>query len=103
MSVAGAKGGVSGGTLASGMNMFEEMAADPQLPARWHPTRTYSLPVDLRSGRSNPDSDVRNARRSIRELGRAVRDGPDQQCSGASKPCAPRAAVGERLHVRRIR
>ena len=53
MSVAGAKGGVSGGTLASGMNMFEEMAADPQL--REMTADPYVLaPVDLRSGPRQP-------------------------------------------------
>ena len=53
MSVAGAKGGVSGGTLASGMNMFEEMAADPELRAMT--ADPYVLaPVDLRSGPEQP-------------------------------------------------
>ncbi len=53
MSVAGAKGGVSGGTLASGMNMFEEMAADPGLRAIT--TDPYVLaPVDLRTGPRQP-------------------------------------------------
>ncbi len=53
MSVAGAKGGVSGGTLASGMNMFEEMAADPQL--RDLTNDPYVLaPADLRSGPEQP-------------------------------------------------
>jgi short subunit dehydrogenase-like uncharacterized protein len=33
MAVAGMKGGLSGGTAASGMNMFAEMAADPELRA----------------------------------------------------------------------
>jgi short subunit dehydrogenase-like uncharacterized protein len=53
MSVAGMKGGVSGGTLASGMNMFEEMAADPELRATT--ADPYVLaPVDLRSGPKQP-------------------------------------------------
>ncbi len=53
MSVAGAKGGVSGGTLASGMNMFDEMAADPELRAMT--ADPYVLaPVDLRSGPKQP-------------------------------------------------
>jgi short subunit dehydrogenase-like uncharacterized protein len=53
MSVAGAKGGVSGGTLASGMNMFEEMAADPSV--RTVTSDPYVLaPVDLRTGPRQP-------------------------------------------------
>ena len=53
MSVAGAKGGVSGGTAASGMQMFEEMAADPSL--RKVVADPYVLaPVDLRQGPKQP-------------------------------------------------
>ena len=53
MSVAGAKGGVSGGTAASGMQMFEEMAADPAL--RKVVGDPYVLaPVDLRQGPKQP-------------------------------------------------
>ncbi|HUS41531.1 MAG TPA: saccharopine dehydrogenase [Ilumatobacteraceae bacterium] len=53
MSVAGAKGGVSGGTAASGMQMFEEMAADPTL--RKMVDDPYVLaPVDLRQGPKQP-------------------------------------------------
>ena len=53
MSVKGAKGGVSGGTAASGMQMFEEMAADPEL--RKLVGDPYVLaPVDLRQGPKQP-------------------------------------------------
>jgi short subunit dehydrogenase-like uncharacterized protein len=53
MSVKGAKGGVSGGTAASGMQMFEEMAADPRL--RKVVGDPYVLaPVDLRHGPKQP-------------------------------------------------
>ena len=53
MSVKGAKGGVSGGTAASGMAMFEEMAADPEL--RKVVGDPYVLaPVDLRQGPKQP-------------------------------------------------
>jgi len=53
MSVAGSKGGVSGGTLASGMNMFEELAADPEL--RDTISDPYVLaPTDLRTGPPQP-------------------------------------------------
>lgn len=69
MSVAGAKGGVSGGTLASGMNMFEEMAADPELRAMT--ADPYALaPVDLRSGPKQPG------------LGRPTRDNRFQSWVG---------------------
>jgi short subunit dehydrogenase-like uncharacterized protein len=55
MSVAGAKGGVSGGTAASGMQMFDEMAADPAL--RKIVGDPYVLaPVDLRQGPKQPGS-----------------------------------------------
>jgi short subunit dehydrogenase-like uncharacterized protein len=53
MSVKGAKGGVSGGTAASGMQMFEEMAEDPDL--RKVVADPYVLaPVDLRQGPKQP-------------------------------------------------
>jgi short subunit dehydrogenase-like uncharacterized protein len=53
MSVKGAKGGVSGGTAASGMQMFEEMAEDPGL--RKVVADPYVLaPVDLRQGPPQP-------------------------------------------------
>ena len=53
MSVAGAKGGVSGGTAASGINMFEEMAHDPDLRAMT--SDPYVLaPADMRSGPAQP-------------------------------------------------
>ena len=53
MSVKGAKGGVSGGTAASGMQMFEEMAADPEL--RKVVGDAYVLaPVDMRRGPKQP-------------------------------------------------
>jgi short subunit dehydrogenase-like uncharacterized protein len=53
MSVKGARGGVSGGTAASGMAMFEEMAADPEL--RKVVADPYVLaPVDLRQGPKQP-------------------------------------------------
>jgi short subunit dehydrogenase-like uncharacterized protein len=53
MSVKGAKGGVSGGTAASGMAMFEEMADDPEL--REVVGDSYVLaPVDLRQGPKQP-------------------------------------------------
>jgi len=53
MSVKGAKGGVSGGTAASGMQMFEEMADDPEL--RKVVGDPYVLaPVDLRQGPKQP-------------------------------------------------
>jgi short subunit dehydrogenase-like uncharacterized protein len=53
MSVAGARGGVSGGTAASGINMFEEMADDPELRAIT--SDPYVLaPVDMRDGPKQP-------------------------------------------------
>ncbi len=53
MSVKGARGGVSGGTAASGMQMFEEMATDPEL--RKVVGDPYVLaPADLRSGPRQP-------------------------------------------------
>ncbi|HSM66464.1 MAG TPA: saccharopine dehydrogenase, partial [Ilumatobacteraceae bacterium] len=53
MAVKGAKGGVSGGTAASGMQMFEEMAADPSL--RKVVADPYVLaPADLRQGPRQP-------------------------------------------------
>ena len=53
MSVKGAKGGVSGGTAASGMQMFEEMANDPEL--RKVVSDAYVLaPVDMRTGPKQP-------------------------------------------------
>jgi len=53
MAVAGMKGGVSGGTAASGINMFEEMSADPSL--RKETANPYVLaPADLRSGPAQP-------------------------------------------------
>ena len=53
MSVKGAKGGVSGGTAASGMQMFEEMAGDPEL--RKVVGDSYVLaPVDMRQGPKQP-------------------------------------------------
>ena len=53
MSVKGAKGGVSGGTAASGMQMFEEMADDPEL--RKVVGDPYVLaPVDMRNGPKQP-------------------------------------------------
>ncbi|MGB0114605.1 MAG: saccharopine dehydrogenase NADP-binding domain-containing protein [Ilumatobacteraceae bacterium] len=57
MSVAGMKGGVSGGTAASGINMFEEMAADREL--REIVSNPYVLaPVDMRSGVEQPGSAI---------------------------------------------
>lgn len=53
MSVAGFKGGVSGGTAASGINMFDEMAADPELRAMT--SDPYVLaPADMRDGPRQP-------------------------------------------------
>ena len=53
MSVAGFKGGVSGGTAASGINMFEEMADDPVL--RTTMSDPYVLvPRDMRGGAKQP-------------------------------------------------
>lgn len=53
MSVASAKGGFSGGTAASGMNLFEELAVDPEL--RRQIADPYVLaPVDMRNGPAQP-------------------------------------------------
>lgn len=53
MSVKGAKGGVSGGTAASGMQMFQDMADDPEL--RKVVRDAYVLaPVDMRRGPKQP-------------------------------------------------
>lgn len=53
MAVKGVKGGVSGGTAASGLQMFEEMAADPGL--REMMDDPYVLaPVDMCSGPEQP-------------------------------------------------
>ncbi len=86
MSVAGAKGGVSGGTLASGMNMFEEMAADPELRAMT--ADPYVLaPVDLRSGPEQPG------------LGRPRRDDRFQSWVGPFVMAPTNSAVVQRSHA----
>lgn len=86
MSVAGAKGGVSGGTLASGMNMFEEMAADPELRAMT--ADPYVLaPVDLRSGPKQPG------------LGRPTRDDRFQSWVGPFVMAPTNSAVVLRSHA----
>ena len=100
MSVAGARGGVSGGTAASGINMFEEMANDPELRAIT--SDPYVLaPIDQRHGPKQPG------------LGRPTRDArfdswvapfvmaPTNSAVVLSEPRAARSAVGEGLHVRR--
>lgn len=53
MSVAGARGGVSGGTLASGLNLFAEIADDPELRAVVNDPYVLA-PADLRSGPRQP-------------------------------------------------
>lgn len=61
MSVAGTKGGLSGGTAASGMNLFAEMAEDPHV--RTMLSDPYVLvPTDMRTGPDQPG------------LGRPIRD-----------------------------
>jgi short subunit dehydrogenase-like uncharacterized protein len=61
MSVVGMRGGVSGGTIASGLNLIAEVAEDPDLRAVT--TDPYALaPTDLRSGPRQPG------------VGRPVRD-----------------------------
>ncbi len=86
MSVAGAKGGVSGGTLASGMNMFEEMAADPELRAIT--ADPYVLaPVDLRTGPKQPG------------LGRPTRDDRFQSWVGPFVMAPANSAVVLRSHA----
>ena len=53
MSVKGARGGVSGGTAASGLRMFEELAENPEL--RKVVGNPYVLaPVDMRDGPAQP-------------------------------------------------
>ncbi len=53
MSVASAKGGVSGGTAASGMQLFEELSGNPEL--RKELANPYVLaPIDMRSGPRQP-------------------------------------------------
>jgi len=53
MSVAGAKGGASGGTIASVMNLLEEAADDPEVRATL--SDPYVLaPIDQRSGPPQP-------------------------------------------------
>jgi short subunit dehydrogenase-like uncharacterized protein len=53
MSMAGARGGVSGGTAASGMQLFEELAGNPEL--RKELANPYVLaPVDMRTGPRQP-------------------------------------------------
>jgi short subunit dehydrogenase-like uncharacterized protein len=86
MSVAGAKGGVSGGTLASGMNMFEEMSADPELRAIT--ADPYVLaPVDLRAGPEQPG------------LGRPTRDERFQSWVGPFVMAPTNSAVVRRSHA----
>lgn len=53
MSVAGSKGGASGGTVASGMHLIEEIAEDPEL--RKMIADPYVLaPLDMRTGPDQP-------------------------------------------------
>ena len=86
MSVAGAKGGVSGGTLASGMNMFEEMAADPELRATT--SDPYVLaPVDLRTGPPQPG------------IGRPTRDDRFESWVGPFVMAPTNSAVVLRTHA----
>ncbi|HYN34661.1 MAG TPA: saccharopine dehydrogenase NADP-binding domain-containing protein [Ilumatobacteraceae bacterium] len=86
MSVAGAKGGVSGGTLASGMNMFEEMAAAPELRAIT--ADPYVLaPVDLRTGPKQPG------------LGRPTHDDRFQSWVGPFVMAPTNSAVVLRSHA----
>jgi short subunit dehydrogenase-like uncharacterized protein len=86
MSVAGAKGGVSGGTAASGMQMFEELAADPAL--RKIVGDPYVLaPVDMRSGPKQPG------------LGRPTRDPRFESWVGPFVMAPTNSAVVLRSHA----
>jgi short subunit dehydrogenase-like uncharacterized protein len=86
MSVAGAKGGISGGTAASGMQMFEEMAADPAL--RRVVGDPYVLaPVDLRQGPKQPG------------LGRPTRDARFESWVGPFVMAPTNSAVVLRSHA----
>ena len=86
MSVAGAKGGVSGGTAASGMNMFEEMAADPSL--RKETSNPYVLaPADMRTGPAQPG------------LGRPTRDERFESWVGPFVMAPTNSAVVLRTHA----
>jgi short subunit dehydrogenase-like uncharacterized protein len=86
MAVKGAKGGVSGGTAASGMQMFEEMAADPGL--RKVVADPYVLaPVDLRQGPTQPG------------MGRPVRDARFESWVAPFVMAPTNAAVVLRTHA----
>ncbi len=68
MSVEGAKGGVSGGTAASGMQMFEELAEDPEL--RKMIADPYVLaPVDHAQRPEAAGDESPDARRAVRGVG----------------------------------
>jgi short subunit dehydrogenase-like uncharacterized protein len=86
MSVKGAKGGVSGGTAASGMQMFEEIAADPEL--RKVVGDPYVLaPVDMRQGPKQPG------------MGRPTRDGRFESWVGPFVMAPTNSAVVLRSHA----
>jgi short subunit dehydrogenase-like uncharacterized protein len=53
MSVAGARGGVSGGTVASGLNLMSEMAEDPELRSVISDPFVLA-PADMRTGPRQP-------------------------------------------------
>jgi len=86
MSVKGAKGGISGGTAASGMQMFEELAEDPEL--RKVVGDPYALaPVDLRQGPKQPG------------LGRPTRDDRFESWVGPFVMAPTNSAVVLRSHA----
>jgi short subunit dehydrogenase-like uncharacterized protein len=86
MSVAGARGGVSGGTVASGLNLISEVAEDPEL--RSVLSDPYVLaPADMRSGPHQPG------------VGRPVRDDRFQSWVAPFVMGPTNSAVVQRTHA----
>ena len=89
MSVAGVWGGVSGGTVASGLNMFEEMANDPEL--RVITSDPYVLaPIDQRHGPKQPGTAAEYAKTPGSTAGwhRSSWRPPTAQWSFGATPCS---------------
>ena len=100
MRVATMRGGASGGTIASMMNLMEEATADPAL--RRLLADPYALaPPDQRTGPDQPDVTRPRARRRLGPVGCAVRDGRREHPRRATQPRPARPTVGARLHLRR--
>ena len=85
MRVRSLRGGISGGTAASLLNVVREAAADPAL--RRELADPYSLCPPAPGPRPRQPTDRRRTlRRAVRRLGRAVRDERDQHACRAAQP-----------------